>query len=175
MKKWMTIGLVAAAAVLAWVWRSHAASGDLPDPVKTPGAVNPDLSLKQFRKLCHKHEWTTAFRPPEEYTYELKKRQLQEGYGGYGDKSPHLYEEDHLIPLCLGGAPRDERNLWPEPWAGAWGAETKDDLEDVLCRMACNGKIDLAKAQKEIARDWIAAYKKYVKHPRKKKRHVDHW
>lgn len=33
----------------------------------------------------------------------------------YGDPTPiSTYEEDHLIPLELGGAPSDVRNLWPE-------------------------------------------------------------
>jgi hypothetical protein len=29
--------------------------------------------------------------------------------------SPSLDEEDHLIPLELGAAPRNPKNLWPEP------------------------------------------------------------
>jgi hypothetical protein len=34
-------------------------------------------------------------------------------YGETG--SPADYEEDHFIPLELGGAPRNAKNLWPEP------------------------------------------------------------
>ena len=37
---------------------------------------------------------------------------------GYADTSTADYEEDHLIPLELGGAPRDPNNLWPEPRYG---------------------------------------------------------
>jgi hypothetical protein len=138
-------------------------AGDLPDPQKTPGAINSHLTVKQFRRLCKHPSWTKRVRPPEEYTYEVKRKQLRAGYGDYTRKELHLYEEDHLIPLCLGGAPRDERNLWPELWEGEWGAKTKDELEAVLCDMACRGEIALSEAQKEIATDWIAAYKKYVK------------
>jgi hypothetical protein len=29
--------------------------------------------------------------------------------------SPSNYEEDHFIPLELGGAPKNPKNLWPEP------------------------------------------------------------
>ncbi len=34
---------------------------------------------------------------------------------GYADRNPAHYQEDHLVPLELGGAPRDPRNLWPQP------------------------------------------------------------
>ena len=37
----------------------------------------------------------------------------------------------------------------------------KDELEDWLRDMVCDGKLDLTEAQKEIAENWIAAYKKY--------------
>lgn len=37
----------------------------------------------------------------------------------------------------------------------------KDDLEDRLRDMVCAGSLDLTEAQKEIAENWIAAYKKY--------------
>jgi hypothetical protein len=35
-------------------------------------------------------------------------------------------------------------------------------LEDRLHALVVNGKLDLKTAQREIATDWIAAYKKYV-------------
>ena len=28
------------------------------------------------------------------------------------------YEEDHVVPLCLAGAPRDSANPWPQPRFG---------------------------------------------------------
>jgi hypothetical protein len=34
-------------------------------------------------------------------------------------------------------------------------------LEDRLREMVCNGSLDLAAAQREIAENWITAYKKY--------------
>ncbi len=137
-------------------------AGDLPDARLTPGAVNPNLSDAQFYDLCRQPDWTRAFRPPVWFTGSLKRKQLAAGYGGATQADPDLYEEDHLIPLCLGGAPRDERNLWPQLWAGEWGAHKKDTLEKWLCRRACAHEIDLAQARREIAADWIAAYKKYI-------------
>ena len=34
-------------------------------------------------------------------------------------------------------------------------------MEDRLREMVCDGSLDLAEAQHEIAANWIAAYKKY--------------
>jgi hypothetical protein len=41
---------------------------------------------------------------------------------GYTDHHLSDFEEDHLIPLELAGAPADIRNLWPEPHVapGGW-------------------------------------------------------
>jgi hypothetical protein len=36
-------------------------------------------------------------------------------------------------------------------------------LEDRLRQMVCDGQMDLATAQREIAINWIEAYKKYFK------------
>lgn len=73
----------------------------------------------------------------------------------------NAYEVDYLITPALGGAD-DIHNLWPQPYAsGAWNARVKDALEDRMREMVCRGDLDLATAQREIATDWIAAYKKY--------------
>jgi hypothetical protein len=77
------------------------------------------------------------------------------------------FEEDHLIPLELGGSPMDSRNLWPEHWADPEGAHTKDRLEDDLHRRVClprgePGWISLTEAQDAIATNWIVAFHKYV-------------
>jgi hypothetical protein len=37
----------------------------------------------------------------------------------------------------------------------------KDELERLFHRLVCDGKIELATAQREIASDWISAYKRY--------------
>jgi hypothetical protein len=72
------------------------------------------------------------------------------------------YELDYLITPELGGAP-DPRNLWPQRYAaGPWNAHVKDQLERVLPQLVCSGRVDLQTAQRDIAVDWIAAYKKYL-------------
>lgn len=89
----------------------------------------------------------------------------QEVFRRYGIRHPRprSYEVDYLIPPALGGT-SDPRNLWPQPYsAGVWNARVKDALEDRLRTMVCDGSLDLAVAQRDLARDWIAAYKKYFR------------
>jgi hypothetical protein len=83
--------------------------------------------------------WTQTVRPPQAYTHALKRQQIREF--GYADRHLGAYEEDHLVPLGLGGAPYDPRNLWPEPRAttDGWNADVKDELEAVLVRRVCSG------------------------------------
>jgi hypothetical protein len=79
----------------------------------------------------------------------------------YGDQGPlRDYEYDHLIPLELGGALNDERDLWPEPGASP---NPKDALEDRLRSTVCDGRLSLAAARREIARDWVAAYRRLIR------------
>jgi hypothetical protein len=107
--------------------------------------------------------WTRTVRPPETYTRALKRRQIREY--GYADRRLGHYEEDHLIPLDLGGAPRDPRNLWPEPRypSDGWTADKKDKLEARLVRLVCAGEVPLDVARRAIARDWHEAYWQYVR------------
>jgi hypothetical protein len=75
----------------------------------------------------------------------------------------HEYELDYLITPELGGV-ADQRNLWPERYgSGVWNARVKDDLEELLPRLVCQGTLPLVTAQRDIASDWIAAYKKYFR------------
>ncbi len=80
------------------------------------------------------------------------------------DLSTASYEEDHLIPLELGGAAADPRNLWPEPYVAALadgrstGAHVKDQFENQLKRKVCAGSVTLAKARADIGVFWVHAY-----------------
>ena len=88
------------------------------------------------------------------------KREAYSEYGRSREKGV-CCEVDHLIPLELGGSNR-LKNLWPEPYDIDWNAHVKDRLENRLHEMVCSGEIELHKAQKAIASDWIAAYKVYI-------------
>jgi hypothetical protein len=71
------------------------------------------------------------------------------------------YELDYLITPELGGV-ADARNLWPQPFTRTpWNAYVKDELERFFHRRVCEGTIELTTAQREMASDWIAAYKRH--------------
>jgi hypothetical protein len=83
-------------------------------------------------------------------------------YARYGVAHvPYRHEVDHLISLEIGGS-NDIRNLWPEPYAGQWGARTKDVLENRLHLLVCSGQLSLLAAQHQEAANWVAAYRRYV-------------
>jgi hypothetical protein len=71
-------------------------------------------------------------------------------------------ELDHIVSLDLGGAPLDPRNLKLQPWAGPCNARQKDVLEIEMAKAVCEGDVSLVDAQREIARDWITAYKNWI-------------
>lgn len=99
--------------------------------------------------------YSTMIRPPASYTDQLKIQQMR-AYGLTGTTAD--YEEDHLIPLEVGGDPRDPRNLWPEPRGGKPNAGEKDRLENYLHAQVCAGRMMLADAQHAIATDWVSAW-----------------
>lgn len=69
---------------------------------------------------------------------------------------------DYLITPELGGT-TEAADLWPERYTGStWNARVKDHLELLLPRMVCTGEVDLPTAQRDIARNWVAAYRKYL-------------
>lgn len=115
----------------------------------TPGATQR-IGAKQF---CSDRELQVAIPAPE----------AQAVFASYGiaKPSPGSYEVDFLIPPTLGGA-LDRQNLWPQPYrAGLWNSRVKDALEDHLVSLVCEGRLDLATAQRAMAEDWIASYKRF--------------
>jgi len=117
----------------------------------TPGVTNPDVTQANIGQTICVSGWTATIRPPAGYTTALKRSQMPQ----YGETGPLSgYEEDHLEPLELGGAPRDPHNLWPQPWNGAQGAHVKDQTENALHRAVCSGAMTLAAAQAQIAQQW---------------------
>jgi anti-sigma factor RsiW len=124
----------------------------LPIAAFTPGATS-DVSADE---LCRSGEWE-----PEPADPAVRQRILA-NYG-MAHVPEEEYELDYLITPALGGA-NDPRNLWPERYSDrTWNAKVKDQLEELLPSLVCAGRIDLQTAQRDIAADWIAAYKKYFK------------
>ena len=82
---------------------------------------------------------------------------------GMEDVPADEYELDALITPELGGT-TDARNLWPQRYASAvWHARVKDELEHRLAADVCAGRVALEQAQRDIATDWIAAYRRYFR------------
>jgi hypothetical protein len=118
----------------------------LPKRSLTPGAYNLQVRQSTIRRTICVPGYTRRIRPSSSYTSALKRRQMPL-YGLTGP--PVAYEEDHLIPLELGGAPRSPKNLWPEPRNQA---RKSDPLETSLKRRVCARQLTLAAARLAIRR-----------------------
>ena len=150
---------VAAAALvvgiaLAYVSRDSGTQREdasaLPIPRFTPGATT-SLTAAQ---LC------SGVQPPRMVPAGVAERVLN-AYA-MENLSPDEYELDALITPELGGTAAAE-NLWPQRYTGGvWTAHVKDEIEDQLRELVCDGQLDLATAQRDMATNWIAAYKKYL-------------
>lgn len=126
-------------------------SAVLPERNLTPGATR-SVTIDNVCSMAH-----------EEVVRDVSKRMRQEVLQEYGIMNAPAadYEIDYLIAPGLGGTD-DIHNLWPEPYTSStWNAYVKDALEERLHDLVCTGGLDLSTAQRDIATDWIAAYKKY--------------
>jgi len=150
MARWLAPAGLAVAALLA-IYIPIAKHPDraVPSQSLTPGAVRNVVTAEVCSPTAQASVVPVAL-----------QRRVFEEYG-IRNASPDAYEVDYLITPELGGA-ADIRNLWPEPYsATVWNARVKDQLEDRLHRLVCDGQLDLATAQRDISTNWIAAYKKY--------------
>lgn len=134
----------------------------LPDHALTPGAVGPvSLTTLCAGRSVDKPAIAPAVRETVLRGYRMERVDSRE------------YELDYLVTPELGGVP-DPRNLWPERYsAGVWNARVKDDLEDLLPKLICRGDLDLPTAQREIADNWIAAYRKHFRTDHPIRAHAD--
>jgi hypothetical protein len=152
-----------------------------PDFSPTPATVSPDSSPTPVATVaadpCHEGTvvycvlnaavteatirsticvsgWTARVRPPTSYTEPLKLSQLAaEGLTG----SASAYEEDHRVPLELGGSPADPLNLSPEAHPGSYA---KDAAENAAKAQVCGGA-DLRTVQAAFVARWLAPYPGY--------------
>lgn len=126
-------------------------------PKSTPGELNPDVTQATLKSTVCAANWTKTVRPSASFTDKLKLSQMAElGLKG----KPHDYEEDHRVPLEIGGNPTDAKNLWPQPWAHPYGAHEKDRLENAVRKDLCAGKLTLAEARKIFLGDFWAEYRR---------------
>ena len=147
----------------------------LPDRAVTKGALSGLVTQENIHETICVKGYTKTIRPPASYTSKLKKIQLRAL--GYEDVNPSHNEEEHDMPLSLGGHPTDLNNLYPQiryackgnefncsqedRYTPEWNADKKDDLERRLQHLVCHGDISLREAQMAIHANWVDAYKKY--------------
>ena len=125
----------------------------LPDTECSPGAV-----LTTDPKVICVSGYTKTVRNVSEAT---NKKVFKE-YGIPYTKHSN-YEVDHIISLELGGS-NDISNLYPESYLIKNGARTKDIFENYLHKQICNGKMDVAEAQRQISSDWFTNYQTEMLH-----------
>jgi hypothetical protein len=158
---WLQVAAVAVIAILATVIAGHwtmlrqaavrqVAAVSIPDSSLTPGAT----ILASRNQVC------SGSTPNNRAVPASLQRKVFEEYGIPRARSV-AYEVDYLITPALGGAD-DIHNLWPQSYSETvWNARVKDALENRLRDLVCQGQLDLATAQRDIAVNWIDAYKKY--------------
>lgn len=130
-----------------------ASAADLP-PASAPGATNPGVTQANIGSTICVKGWTATIRPPASYTSDLKRRQMAAlGLPGIAAD----YEEDHRVPLEVGGNPTSEANLYPEPWNGPHGAHAKDVIENRVHADVCAGLLSLAQSQHIFLNDFWGA------------------
>jgi hypothetical protein len=138
--------VVVVATVTPFVFRSYLGRSStrsvavtVPNPRLTPGAT---VLLSQ-REICREASVNNKAVP-----VALQQRVFDEY--GLQAAEPRAYEVDYLITPALGGAD-DIHNLWPESSsATVWNAQVKDELEDHLRNLVCDGQLDLATASTKL-------------------------
>jgi hypothetical protein len=118
-------------------------------------ALNPDVRPDTIARTICKSGWTASVRPPASYTDRLKREQMAR-WDLAGPAS--AWEEDHRMPLELGGAPRDPMNLSPEQPASP---NAKDHAEDALHQAVCVGQMPLEQARAIMRVQWLRPYPAY--------------
>lgn len=124
------------------------ARGALQDSGCTPGDVLPGVSRE---RICQ-----SGYASSVRNVTTSTKNMVYTEYG-ITHHTTGEYEVDHLVSLELGGS-NDISNLWPEAASPRPGFHEKDKVENYLHAQVCSGAISLARAQLEIAGNWLDVY-----------------
>ena len=119
------------------------------------GALDPRVTQNNIQQTICRRGWVRSVRPTAEFSNSIKRWMMVE----QGWENPADVELDHRVPLELGGAARDLKNLWLQPLRGPWNVRCKDALAVELSKAVCKGDAKLADAQDEIRKDWRASYR----------------
>jgi len=123
-------------------------------------ALNPDVTEATVSQTICIPGYAKSVRPASNYTRAAKAKLLREA--GIDESRTSEFELDHIVPLALGGHPRNLSNLGLQPWDGEHGATRKDALEARMHTLVCHGAITLTEAQRCVAEEWEGCAAKYV-------------
>jgi hypothetical protein len=140
-------------------------------PPQTPGATDPSITQDNIDETICRPGYARSARPVYAITGPLKHCMMDAQHPG---ESTSDYELDHLIPISIGGAPLDQRDLWLQPRRGQANAEDKNVLAYVLWRLVCTHQVPLVAAQHAISHDWTRAYQLYATPGNIRKYHFQH-
>ena len=101
------------------------------------GATDPRVTQSNIGTTICQPGYSRTVRPPVSWSGRVKRQMLH----GLPARS---YELDHVIPIEVGGAPMDPRNLQIQPWPAA---RAKDKLEGQVHRAVCAGRMTLEQGQ----------------------------
>lgn len=111
--------------------------------------ANPAVMQDNIQQTICVSGWTKTVRPS---LARLKRAYLHQA--GLPSSDAALYELDHVIPIEVGGAPRDPNNLQLQKWDGPNGAHTKDVVENRIHRAVCTGRMTLAAGRACFVQGW---------------------
>jgi hypothetical protein len=126
--------------------------GALPDRRCSPGAYYSKLTRPV---ICASGFRTTKTRPVP----DAEKSAVEREYGMAARSYGRAIVIDHIVSLELGGS-NSIANLFPESASGAANYHLKDKLENRLHDLVCAGQMTLRAAQRGIARNWVALYRR---------------
>jgi hypothetical protein len=123
----------------------------LPNPARTPGGVTTTDANVTCARPTHGVEQGI---PPAERTAIYREYHLT------APAKQRKYVLDYLVPVDLGGT-RAEANVWPAALRGT-GFYEKVQTDHVLRDLVCRRAISLVQAQRDLEKNWYAAWLTYV-------------
>lgn len=141
MKRWLALAALLAACSTA----------PAPQPTTARNSLfNPAVSQATIHATICVAGWTDLVRPDTSYTDRVKADEIADLPASVSH-DPADYELDHKVPLALGGAPAEPRNLMLELWPEA---HRKDTLERSIQLAVCAGNLTLAQGR-AVFTGWV--------------------
>jgi hypothetical protein len=132
----------------------------LPASAQLADVLNDAVTQATIEKTICREGYLKSIQPPAAYMDGVKKNMLAMR-GMDAVRQGSAYAVVHIVPLALGGHPRNPENLMLQPLEGPLGVQKKQKLDLRLSRMVCARQITLVDARLCIRKDWQACALKY--------------